>query len=101
MIDFKFEHLLGNEFVLLCPECGGSYLHHIKIENFEREEDAPNGIHTTIIRNDINIKYDSLDGNPSQRRHGLKIWFYCELCEAEPILTLSQHKGQTVFGWLE
>jgi hypothetical protein len=42
-------------------------------------------------------------GNPSGRRDGLSIKFWCEGCKGvdEDILelTISQHKGSTLLGW--
>lgn len=90
----------SREHILLCPLCEGDYLHHTKVETFERDEDSMEGIHTVIIGEQVDVKYDGMKGNPSIRRSGLKIEFYCELCQKElPSLVLSQHKGQTIMGW--
>jgi len=79
---------------LACPSCGFNYLHHDKVEVFECEEDAAQGIHVTIA--DAKATFDtSLEGNPSARRHGLKIYFWCEGCKAKPVLSIIQHKGNT------
>ena len=37
----------------------------------------------------------SVTGNPSRRRHGLKIYFWCEGCSSKSELSVSQHKGVT------
>ena len=79
---------------LICPSCGFNYLHHEKVEVFERGEDATHGVHVTVA--DTKATCDtSHEGNPSARRHGLKIYFSCEGCAAKPVLSLSQHKGNT------
>ncbi len=100
MTEIKFEQSQKDRFVLLCPLCGGNYLHHQLVETFERNEDDKKGIHTTITNEHVDIKYDSLHGNPSARRNGLNIKFYCEQCQEDlPMLFISQHKGQTEMAW--
>jgi len=79
---------------ILCPACGSNYLHHYKTEVFERNEDATNGLHVVVTSEKASIDSD-LAGNPSARRHGLKIHFDCEGCPAKPVLCISQHKGNT------
>lgn len=80
---------------LLCPHCKGNYLHHDKVETFERGEDSPTGIHTTIVGN-MTTTDTSLTGNPSPRRYGLLIHFRCEQCDAISTLSFAQHKGNTL-----
>lgn len=89
-----FDH----ETELLCPSCGSNYLHHERVEIFERNEDEKKGIH--IVVNDGEATIDtSLNGNPSKRRHGLTIYFSCENCNASPALSLAQHKGSTYINF--
>jgi hypothetical protein len=63
--------------ILLCPSCDGDYLHHEKIEVFDHNEDSQKGLHTTIENKFPKVDND-LRGNPSSRRHGMLIHFYCE-----------------------
>jgi hypothetical protein len=84
----------GNHLILLCPACGGNYLHHRRIEVFERTEDAPTGLHLVVEAEKVVLDAD-LTANPSSRRHGLIIYFCCETCNAHPAITLAQHKGMT------
>lgn len=85
---------------LACPSCGSNYLHHDKVEVFECGEDAIHGVHVTVA--DAKAAFDtSLEGNPSSRRHGLKIYFRCEGCETKPVLSISQHKGMTKVDFVE
>ena len=42
-----------------------------------------------------------LKGNPSARRDGLAIRFWCESCDARPVLTIAQHKGSTLVEFSE
>jgi hypothetical protein len=88
------DYLEGSGALLECPACGGDYLNHVKIEIFEREEDANTGIHVSVTNDQITTDKD-LVGNPSKRRHGLYICFKCEHCSATPVLTIAQHKGNT------
>lgn len=79
---------------LICPACGGNYLHHERVEVFDRGEDQEQGLHVSV--NDAEVSIDtSLAGNPSARRHGLSIHFSCENCDAKPVLHVAQHKGNT------
>lgn len=80
---------------LLCPNCNSNYLHHDRVEIFDRSEDATSGLHVTIAEGKATID-SSLSGNPSTRRHGLTVHFWCEECKATPLLTIAQHKGNTI-----
>ena len=79
---------------LRCPNCGGEYLHHNKIEIFERNEDAETGCHIVSDGEDITTNRD-ISKNPSNRRHGLTIFLWCELCHKTCHLDIAQHKGNT------
>ena len=83
---------------LLCPSCGSIFLHHDKVEIFECREDERYGIHVVVSNGKATID-TSLEGNPSYRRHGLKIYFWCEECGAKPILSANQHKGSTLIDF--
>lgn len=91
----NFDHYQQGEGAeLLCPSCGSNYLHHDLVEVFECEEDATHGVHAILAEGKA-IFDTSLKGNPSSRRHGLLIRFWCEGCKATPVLSISQHKGNT------
>nr|WP_315207619.1 hypothetical protein [uncultured Albidiferax sp.] len=79
---------------LLCPECNSNYLHHGKVEIFERGEDEKQGVHVSVSDGHANMDI-SMEGNPSARRNGLNIHFRCEGCKAKSVLAISQHKGIT------
>lgn len=95
----KFGQDHGNYGVeLICPSCGFNCLHHEMVEVFERREDVLSGVHATVA--DAKATFDtSLEGNPSARRHGLKIYFWCEGCKTKPVLSISQHKGSTLVNF--
>ena len=84
----------GYEAELLCPKCKGNYLHHGRIEVFEREQDQPKGLHVTVESGTVTTD-TSMTGNPSMRRHGFLIYFSCELCQEDSVLRVAQHKGNT------
>ena len=96
MPKFEDRYADGYEAELLCPKCDGNYLHHEQVEVFECGEDAKTGVHIVVGEGKATVD-TSLDGNPSSRRHGLKIRFRCEQCGAKPLMSISQHKGNTYF----
>jgi hypothetical protein len=61
---------------------------------FDRVEDAPNGLHVEVSGGKVAVDGD-MSSNPSLRRDGLSIRFACESCDAQPVLTIRQHKGAT------
>ncbi len=79
---------------LKCSGCGEPNLHHDRIEIFDRGEDAVDGLHVTVTYRQVKTDRN-LSGNPSSRRDGLKVYFWCEHCEAITVLSISQHKGTT------
>ena len=104
----------GNQGVLLCPYCEGidSCLHHQGVSYFAREEDdafgtrvsvnewSPDGMphHTSNVSVNVDMR-NQLEGNPSARRGGIVILFWCELCGGNYELCFAQHKGQTLTFW--
>lgn len=81
---------------LYCPNCSKGYMHHDKVEVFECAEDS-DGLHVTVDAGTVSVDRD-LTGNPSSRRHGLLVHFWCEGCEAKSVLSIEQHKGSTYLG---
>lgn len=82
---------------LECPACGCDCLHHDRVEIFECGEDAAHGLH--VVVNDGTVTTDSnLQGNPSSRRHGLRVHFWCEGCKVRSFMEIAQHKGNTYVG---
>jgi hypothetical protein len=90
---------LGAETVLQCPGCRSQYLHHYRVDVFDRpREDAVSGLHVTVNAGTLAVTTDLADC-PSARRDGVRIFFYCENCCAVPALSLAQHKGQSFLWW--
>ena len=88
--------------VLVCPNCGFDYLHHGRVEVFNRRcEDAEDGFHCTVWSSSADSDHN-MRGNPSTRRDGVLIHIEeCEGCECPPVaLAIYQHKGQTFIQWV-
>jgi len=69
---------------------------------FDRKEDATT-LTETKVENGVTTSRmvpTAGSGNPSSRRDGLVIRFWCELCDVvDAELTVEQHKGCTYLGW--
>ncbi len=68
---------------------------------FDRGEDAATVVRTEIAGGKVTTEPAAQgDGNPSSRRDGLVVRFWCEGCGDDPIeLCIAQHKGTTEIGW--
>ncbi|MBC8497160.1 MAG: hypothetical protein H8D37_05815 [Chloroflexi bacterium] len=87
---------------VLCPKCGGNFLHQSSINaTFRDSEDGPG---TSVLSNKRGVhiersKTDKIFG----RRDVVEIDFWCESCGKEnvlPPLIIYQHKGRTHMEWL-
>ncbi len=94
------EKVEGHGSILRCCRCGERHLHHDEVDIFARSEDAVSGLHVNVQNTQVAID-TSLNGNPSSRRHGLSILFWCEICHARQVLTVAQHKGQTFVNLID
>jgi hypothetical protein len=86
-----------------CPYCQSEFIHHEHIEIFNRRrEDADEGMHISIYNQSLAVVVvfadTSMERNPSRRRDGIRITFWCENCPAHPVMTIIQHKGQTLIS---
>jgi hypothetical protein len=84
---------------LLCPNCGGTHMHHTAIVVFDREEDEEKALMTVVSKHSTLSKIVDNEQNPSSRRDSVLIRFSCESCGEDVALTIVQHKGQTSFMW--
>ena len=73
-------------------------MHHSVVDVFERGEDEPEHTKVHVDGNNVIISRGK-NGNPSIRRDGLSIFFWCETCENHPKLNIYQHKGSTYIQW--
>jgi hypothetical protein len=73
-----------NDYGLLYPSCGGNYLHHDGVVVFNRVEDGEVTTVTTVDGGETTVCQvpSERTSNPSSRRHGIAIRFWCELCAA-------------------
>jgi hypothetical protein len=86
---------------LTCPHCGQNNLHHDAVTVFcRRGEDGPVTATTVTGHSVYREEGQAADlANPSSRRDGLAVSFWCEHCPAISELTIAQHKGITILGW--
>jgi hypothetical protein len=96
---FDFTVCAG-EALLLCPRCHDttSYLHHGAVRVYERREDSPTAIRTTVADEELYRDLACPDVGTG-RRHSLEIAFTCEQCDLDAWLVVYQHKGQTFITW--
>lgn len=87
-----------DERTLQCPSCKGEYLHQVEVVAYWGGEDKGTGLKMVSSPERCFIG-TSMEGNPSPRRQGLTIRFDCESCSAELLLSVVQHKGQTLIQW--
>lgn len=111
MPEFDVDSFLPGR-ALECPSCGDSWLHQDSVDVFVRsEEDSNTGQHVTVDYKDgVDLATDvgSNDGNPSGRRSGITISFWCEMCDgfdgkeetSDAVLAIAQHKGTEHMFWV-
>lgn len=93
---------INDDGALSCPKCSHTYLNHLQIEVWEREEDAHEALVTICTTGGgVSVIRKSTFYNPSPRRNGARVQFACECCHAKPVLTFIQHKGETLLAWEE
>jgi len=85
---------------LACPACGGTSMHSKQITAYMRPEDGPLTYEAAINGAVVvtGVVPSSESNNPSGRRGGIIIGFWCEDCDdgKRLELLLIQHKGQTL-----
>lgn len=85
---------------LQCPRCCAVYLHHGRVTLFDRREDAAMVVCTQVDGAQVQMAMQAADAaNPSERRHGLVIDFWCECCGGGFELCVAQMKGTTSLYW--
>ena len=96
--DGGFQHLT-------CPGCGGGYLHHEDVTVYDRvydgRENAADTKQTRVAAGKATtmVLPSKVCRNPSNRRDGIVVAFWCEDCSALSELTIAQHKGYTLTSW--
>ena len=85
---------------MTCAHCGEHYLHRTETRHYLRSEDSGTGtVVVTSPDGSYTMQAAPMDGNPSSRRSGLTVKFFCELCGKLSQLSLAQHKGSTSIRW--
>jgi hypothetical protein len=96
-INLSYSDALNHE--IACPHCGGGYLHHSAVTAYWRAaEDAHHGLRVESRPESVLTSME-MAGNPSSRRDGIEIQFWCDACQALPRLQIAQHKGNTELQW--
>lgn len=92
----------NEELMLRCANCGELNLHAFRVQVFERErEDAETGRTVDVhYGKPLETREDAEHGNPSGRRDGIRIFFWCECCPHISVLAIYQHKGTEYMTWL-
>jgi hypothetical protein len=95
---------------LCCPVCSDSnspdvstYLHHMAVTVYDRAEDTEETVRTRVTsgKGSISVIPSCHARNPSSRRGGVVIEFWCEHCGGTYELCFAQHKGMTIVKWRE
>jgi len=83
---------------LICPFCGGEFLHHGIVNVYtRREEDAP--VSRVSVDDDGNLSTKQIgdnDSDPTERRGAVTIEFRCEQCERKFQMEVRQNRGRTI-----
>ena len=103
--------------VLICPNCECDHLHHYGFTDYDRDNDDEtesivdcgekiSGHRRTQVKpnsgegGDLQVfSAPTSDRNPSARRHGIVIKFWCEECSNISLLCIAQHKGLSLISW--
>ena len=104
------DNFIDGKQVLCCPRCGGECMHQCAVTVYDRHEDAEYVTKTAIRCSDtcfkephslttVETERSSGSLNPSSRRHGLAILFFCKGCHGTSELTIAQDRGSTILGW--
>ena len=100
--DVRIQNEGGVGVLLLCPKCGGDYLHQGTVVIKDRIEDS-DGVCTIVGYQNISrqiIAKEQCEG----RRDSMFIRFWCENCpdrKSYHWLQITQHKGRTFLTWSE
>jgi hypothetical protein len=90
----------NGETVLVCGHCDSNYIHHKTVTVYSRPHEDGNVSETEVSgTGDVVARKQSTGRNPSSRRDGIAIGFWCEQCHYYAELTIAQHKGQTCLQW--
>jgi hypothetical protein len=83
-----------------CPNCKGYNMHHIRARVSFRTEDSNEGVYADVAKDGV-LTGRTQEFNPSARRSGLLIDFWCEDCHEYSLFALAQHKGSSLVYWAD
>ena len=101
----NIENYYKTKDLLLCPSCGNPNLHSENVTTFYRREDDEICLVTeSDIKGPSSMSINRVaPDNPSMRRHGITISFWCEHCrparDGLVHLKIAQHKGTSQIWW--
>lgn len=78
---------------LACAVCQSGFVHHGRVIIHDRNEDEPTV--STVVRGKPS---EDMPKNPSARRSGITIEYWCEMCHSHCVFGIAQHKGNTLFS---
>lgn len=93
---------------LVCPVCKENNLHQNSVHVYNRVEDGSSVRATSVTGPEVHstVLENNLTTNPSPRRQGLTVKFWCEHCHGDGSnyltqfsLNILQHKGTTFLYW--
>lgn len=89
--------------ILACPKCGEGYLHQDTVGVYHKRRNAEQEEQSVIVSNREGVCVTDVPRawslNPSGRRDGIRIGFWCEHECAVPDLLIYQTKGNTYIRW--
>lgn len=92
-----------NQF-LKCPHCAETGMHHYEAQIFTDSRDGSSRVVVTTDEADtfrpsgkpFSVKVDQdVKDNPAHERQGMRILFWCEICDSRSVLEVIQAKGAT------
>jgi len=104
MKNFSKTPTVSTDNCLDCPSCGENYLHLEGVRVFGRKEDEET-TQVTLVKTEgqyppkTAAKESASVDNPSDRRDGTQMIFFCEVCSIKYVLNFAQHKGYTYCYW--
>ena len=105
---------MADDFVLKCPGCNDDWLHHESVVVQNRASEDKDGKFITVDGLEISSR-SAVNKEFPGRRDSVEIEFWCEQCHGYDetddistlnlpgrfVLTIMQHKGQTMLSWRE
>lgn len=95
---------------MICPGCGGDFLHHGRVDVFQRLKGEDGDAFRFRLNDGASLETSLVpEVDVPGRRGSIEIRFSCESCELDEndnqqdvyfVLQIIQHKGQTFLSWV-